>query len=214
VGGASVEAGKYYGASVRRVTASEPMSPGRTYVIEYDVLNEGNAGSVMTFHWLDPGLLSRLKADFEEPMTLSLGGHENRTAAFRITPQGTTPDGTVEVPVQMVITDRTGTNYGHVNFSIEMEFENLPIYPGILPRLDLHGVSTVLGWFAVFFVLWLALNAAVAFRRRGDFDEGDGLPFLQAYAARLTHSLLYRGVRRVLKRGGRRRRRARRAEDA
>ncbi len=216
VAGASVEAGNYYGGSVSRISAPGPMSPGTTYLIEYDVLNEGNAGSVMTFTWTDPGLISRLKADFETPTTLPVAGHENRTAEFRITPQGTTPDGTYQVPVQMVITDRTGVAFGHVNFTIEMEFDNLPIYPGILPRFDLTGVNTILGWVGVIFVLWLLMNAAIAFVKRHDFDKDDGSIFIQAYSERLSNTLVYRGAARALgrARGSKKRKRARRLEEA
>lgn len=214
VAGVSVEAGKYYGASVRRISDPGAMSPGTTYIIEYDVINTGNAGAVMEFHWADPGLVSRLKADFFAPTPLSVPPLDNRTANFRVTPQGTTPAGKYGLPVQMVVTDRTGEDYDVVNFTIQMEFDNLPIYPGILPRLDLHGVETVLGWAGLFFALWLVLNAGIAFTRRKDYDEEDGLPFVQAYTERLSNTLLYRGLRRAARRGGRKGRRARRTGDA
>lgn len=215
IAGVSVEAGKYYAASVRRISAEGPMSPGTVYIIEYDVVNQGNAGAVMEFHWTDPDQISRLKADFIAPGPLSVPPLDNRTAEFRITPQGTTPAGKYEVPAQMVVTDRTGEHYDVVNFTIRMEFDNLPIYPGILPRIDLRGVQTVLGWVGVFLAFWLAFNAAIAFVRRKDYDEEDGMPFFQAYSERLSNTLLYRGVRRAARRGGRKgRRKAPRSGDA
>jgi hypothetical protein len=210
VGGASVEAGRYHGATVQRITPPEKMSPGQTYQIEYNIVNEGNAGSTMTFSWTDPELNSRLKADFIAPTTLSITGLRNATAVFRVTPQGTTPAGSYEVPVQMTITDRTGQGYGTVNFTVEMEFDNLPIYPGILPRLDLGGVETFLGFVGLFLTLWFLFNAAIAFAKRKDFEDEEGSAFMLALGARLSSTLLWRGVKRAA--GGGRRKRARRAQ--
>jgi hypothetical protein len=208
--GASVEAGRYYGATVRRISPSEPMSPGHTYVVEFDVLNTGNTGAVMEFTWPDRDLMSKLKADFVAPTTLAIAGQDNATADFRITPQGTTPAGSYSVPVQMIITDRTGQDFEVVNFTIELEFDNLPIYPGIFPRIDLGGVETFLGFVGLFLTLWFLFNAAVAFAKRKDFEDEEGSAFMLALGARLSSTLLWRGVRRAA--GGGRRKRARRAQ--
>ena len=183
------EAGRYYGASVKRVSAPEPMSPGNTYNVEFDVVNTGNSGINVEFDWLDPGLNSRLKADFQDPPSLSVAAFENITAVFKIRPQGTTPGGTFDIPVRARLTDRSGETYGVVNFTLSVEFSNLP-YPGILPRFDLHGPYTVLSILGLFLFLWVLFNAGIALLQMKRYRDEDGSPFVRAFIARTRRSIV------------------------
>ena len=183
------EAGHFYGASVKRVSAPEPMSPGNTYNVEFEVVNEGNAGVNIEFDWLDPGLNSRLKADFQDPPSLSVAAFDNITAVFKIRPHGTTPGGTYDIPVQARLTDRSGETFGVVNFTLSVEFSNLP-YPGILPRFDLSGPYTLLSFIALFLFLWVLFNAGIALLQMKRYRNEDGSPFVRAFVARTKRSIV------------------------
>lgn len=183
------EAGRYYGATVKRVSAPEPMSPGNTYNVEFDVTNTGNSGINIEFDWLDPDLNSRLKADFVDPASLSVAAFENVTAVFKIRPQGTTPGGTFDIPVRARLTDRSGATYGVVNFTLSVEFSNLP-YPGFLPRFDLHGPYTILSFIGALLFLWVLFNAGIALLQMKRYRDDDGSPFVNAFIARTKRSLV------------------------
>jgi hypothetical protein len=199
-------AGEYRAGAVRRISASEPMNVGRTYIIEYEALNQGNAGATLAFSWADKDLNSRLKATFELPQPLSLAGFDNSTAAFRVTPQATTPDGPVQVPARMVVTDRSGTAYQTVNFTIEMEFVNLPVYPGILPRIDLTRAWALTAWALLLLSLWTACQLGLAAFGMRKLNAADGARYPRALKARLRRSLVGRAAVGLWNRRPRRRR--------
>jgi hypothetical protein len=210
----SAAAGEFRAGSLKRVTPPELMAVGKPYLIEFEVHNEGNAGAVYTFEWMDLDLISRLKADFQLPAGLSLVGFQNATEQLRVTPRSTTPAGTYQLPARMTVADGLGNVYQRINFTVEMQFDNLPIYPGVFPRIDLTRASAALGWFLLVFSLWFGyqiLRAGISARK---IDAAGGSRLLASLRERLPRTLVGRtvkGVRGVFARRGRRTRRAREA---
>jgi hypothetical protein len=93
-----------------------------------------------------------------------------------------------------------------VNFTIEMEFDNLPIYQGIFPRIDLSGPYTLVSFVMLFLVLWLGFQIFVALLGMRHLDGADGPRFYRAFTSRLRRSGLVRLVGRLVKARGPRRR--------
>jgi len=200
----SAAAGEFRAGAVKRISPGEPMVVGKTYIIQYEVVNAGNVGATFVFGWADSALNSRLKANFELPQPLSLAGFNNSTASFRVTPQATTPDGTFQVPAKMVVTDRSGVVYQAVNFTIEMQFVNLP-YPALLPRIDLTRAWSLTAWSLLLVALWLASHMTLALFGARKLDRTGGGRYSRALRARLQKSLVRRAASAVLRRRPRRR---------
>ena len=156
------EAGGYFAGSVHRQSPPVVMDPGKLYVVEFDVANEGNAPALFAFSLPDQAVLDRLRAQIDVPMGYTLSGQNNTTVQFRVTAGGTSPAGKYQVPVRMELDDRQGVALAVVNFTMDFEVNNLAIYQGFLPNWDLQGPYSVGVLVFTLLLLWFLVVAGFA----------------------------------------------------
>jgi hypothetical protein len=185
------EAGGYYAGSVRRQSPAVVMDPGKTYVIDFDVRNEGNAPALFAFTFPDQGMLDRLRAQIDVPDGPTLAGQNNTTVQFRLTPGGTSPAGKYQIPIRMELRDRMGSPLAVVNFTMDVEVNNLAIYQGFFPNWNLRGPYSVGVLVSALLLLWFAVIAAAAVVRALRGRTG----FVDELKAGLQRSRLTRAVR-------------------
>jgi hypothetical protein len=184
-------AGAFYAGSVRRVGPAQVMEPGRTYAVPFDLRNDGNARASFTFVLPDSPAFDRLRAAIDVPDGPTVAGQNNTTVEFLVTPGATSPAGRHQVPLQMEARDRTGQLLAVVNFTLDVEVNNLAIYQGVLPNWDLRA-PYALGVYAMLVAaLWFGVVVLLAWRRA----RNGGAPFVAELKEGLARSRLVRALR-------------------
>lgn len=172
-----VHVGPYYAGSVKRVTPPTPMDPGTSYLVSFDIRNDGNARATFAFTLPDKATLDRLRATIDVPDGPTIAGQNNTTVDFLVKPGGTSPGGSYRVPVQMEARDRHGTLLATVNFTLDLEVNNLAIYQGVLPNIDTRVPYTLTMYALGLLVIWLALHGLAASLRARKSGLGFGAEF-------------------------------------
>lgn len=185
------EAGGYYAGSVRRISPAVVMDPGKSYAVEFDLRNEGNAAAGFTFLLPDKTVTDKLRASIDVPDGPTLAGQNNTTVQFLITPGGTSPAGKYQIPVRVEIKDRAGTLQSVANFTMDVEVNNLAIYQGFLPNWELRGPYSVGVLVFTLLLIWFAVVGVLAFARSLKGENG----FVFELKAGIQRSRLARTVR-------------------